>query len=319
MQLTWKAALFASLSGFFAASPGIFMFPKLSEAAAQQAVELQAAPLTIAGYHGFALRDGAFEMPNDGRAFVLGVPTNVTADVLRAHRLASNKFAFSLQPLLVRTEKRVLLFDTGAGRNFGTGAGHILSSLARARMRPEDITDVFISHGHGDHIGGLITPEGRLAFPNATVHISRAEWQWLRSMTNEKAKSDYFIGQHDELITAVTPKIATFDPDATLIPGLVKAVDIRGHSPGHSAYMIGSGRQSVLFVGDTMHHSITSVVHPEWLIAFDGDKPIAKESRIARERLWAQSGQRLYVGHFPYPGFGTIIRSGKGFVWHPLR
>ena len=60
------------------------------------------------------------------------------------------------------------LFDTGAGSNFGDIAGKLQGALAAAGEDPAKVTDIFISHAHGDHIGGLVTSAGALAFANAT-------------------------------------------------------------------------------------------------------------------------------------------------------
>ncbi len=104
-------------------------------------------------------------------------------------------------------------------------------------------------------------------------------------------------------------------PDAELIPGVVKAVDIKGHTPGHSGYLITSGADSLLYVGDSMHHFVVSVQKPEWTIAFDGDAPTARKSRAELIAASAANGQRIYAVHFPFPGIGKFEKQGEGFVW----
>ncbi|HEX6636207.1 MAG TPA: MBL fold metallo-hydrolase, partial [Steroidobacteraceae bacterium] len=211
-----------------------------------------------------------------------------------------------LDPLFVKTADRVLLFDTGAGGLFGPSTGKLPATLVEAGIDPEKVTDVFISHSHGDHVGGLASPEGRLAFPNATVHISRPEW-------------DHLSGQKDmaTLVAAIKPKVDAFAPGAELIPGVVKAVEIKGHTPGHSGYRITSGQASLLYVGDAMHHSVVSVQKPEWTISFDGDNATATSSRIALIDELAASGERVYAVHFPFPGIGKFEKRGEGAVWVP--
>src|ERR1700736_6399764 len=112
--------------------------------------------------------------------------------------------------------------------------------MAAAGENPAIATDIFISHAHGDHVGGLVTPAGTLAFPNATIHMSVPEWTWLSGMSAENGKN-VGISQVTALVAAIRTKVAPFEPGADLLPGIVKAVEIKGHTPGHSAYRIGSG------------------------------------------------------------------------------
>ena len=96
---------------------------------------------------------------------------------------------------------------------------------------------------------------------------------------------------------------------------VVKAVEIKGHTPGHSGYRITSGQDSLLYVGDSMHHSVVSVQKPDWTIAFDTDDATAKASRVALIKELAASGQRVYAVHFPFPGLGKFEQRGEGAVW----
>jgi glyoxylase-like metal-dependent hydrolase (beta-lactamase superfamily II) len=199
--------------------------------------------------------------PNDGKSFVVGQAPSEVAAVLKSGGAPTDHFEFSIQPLLVRSKSRVLLFDTGAGSNFGPIAGALPKSMQAAGVDPASVTDIFISHVHGDHIGGVLTPAGALAFPNAAIHISAPEWSYLSGMSADTARI-VGIAQLDVLLKTIKPKVVPFKPDAELIPGLVKAVEIKGHTPGHSGYLIGSGGNTLLYFGDTLHSFVVSVRDP---------------------------------------------------------
>jgi glyoxylase-like metal-dependent hydrolase (beta-lactamase superfamily II) len=261
-----------------------------------------------------ALRDGGIELPNDNKVFGVGRTPDEVAAVLSGAGLATDKLQLSIHPLLVRTADRALLFDTGAGANFGPGAGQLMASLGEAGIDAQSVTDIFISHVHGDHAGGLVNAEGKPAFPNAKIHMSRPEWDYLRGLTPEKAKGNG-IENHAALVAAIEPRLDAFAPGAELVPGVVKAVEIKGHTPGHSAYKIGSGQDSLLYVGDSMHHYVVSVQQPAWTCGFDGDGPTAAASRAALLAELASSGQRVFAVHFPFPGIGKIEKRGEGFAW----
>jgi glyoxylase-like metal-dependent hydrolase (beta-lactamase superfamily II) len=263
-----------------------------------------------------ALKDGALEAPNDGKSFVTGRPPSEVAAVLENGGAPADHFEFSIQPLLVKEGSRVLLFDTGAGSNFGGVGGELLASMKAARIDRASVTDIFISHVHGDHTGGLVTAAGALQFPNATIHISSPEWAYLSGMSAELG-ARMGLEHVDVLVKTIQPKVAPFEPGAELIPGVLKAVDIKGHTPGHSGYLIGSGANTLLYIGDSLHSYVVSVREPQWLTAFDADPASAAASRVSLVARVAASGQRLYAVHFPFPGVGKIVKRDGVDTWVP--
>lgn len=284
------------------------------EAERAPAADAAAAPATSPDVHAFkvgqldlmALRDGGMTgVPNDNKVLGVGQTPEAVAAVLTANDLPGDSFDLSIQPLLVRDGQRVVLIDAGAGASMGPTAGKLPASLRAAGLLPDQITDVLISHGHGDHLSGLVTGSGQLTFPNATIRMAAAEWAALQAQD-----------QLDALVTAITPKVQTFQPGATVTPSIT-AVAIEGHTPGHMGYQIASGQDRLLYIGDTMHHHVVSVQRPDWRIAFDGMPPLATASRQALLERAASENLRLYAVHFPYPGIGRIQRRDDGFAWVP--
>jgi glyoxylase-like metal-dependent hydrolase (beta-lactamase superfamily II) len=278
-------------------------------AAAAPAPEAPAASANVYAFKigelsALALSDGGFDMPNDNAVLGVGLKPEDVAAVLSANGLPTDKITLTVHPLLVKTADKVLLFDTGAGSLFGPTTGKLPASLAEAGIDPASVTDIFISHSHGDHVGGLVNAEGKLAFPNATIHMSRPEWEHM------SAQKDYA-----PFVAAMKPKVDAFTPGAELLAGTVKAVEIKGHTPGHSGYQITSGAESILYVGDSMHHYVVSVQKPEWTIAFDGDNATATASRVALIADLAARGQQVYAVHFPFPGVGKMEKRADGHVW----
>lgn len=253
-----------------------------------------------------ALKDGDIDAANDGKTFAVGQPTEAVAALLAAAGQPTDVLHLSIQPLLVRSGKRVLLFDTGAADASFARAGHLAASMREAGVAPPQVTDIFISHRHPDHTGGLLTRDGALAFPNATIHISAPEWEAL--------KKD---GGNAAMVAAITSKVQTFKPGATILPGVVTGVDVRGHTPGHSAYEITSGNEQLLYIGDVVHHFVISVQRPEWTVEYDEDAPRAQSTRRAELTRVAKGNLRVYAVHFPFPGLGHVKEQGDSFVWVP--
>ena len=281
-----------------------------------------AAPTTDASVKGFkigvfsamALADGGMTVPNDAKTIGIGHSSEEIAELLSAAGVSTTELSLDVHPLLVKAGDKVLLFDTGAGKNMGASVGKLHDSMKQAGVDPARVTDIFISHVHGDHVGGLVDANGALAFPNATIHLSKPEWEFLKAL-GEQGAAKVGINNYAAFVAAITPKIAAFAPGSDLIPGVVKAVEIKGHTPGHSGYRITSGADSVLYIGDTAHHYIVSVQKPDWTIAFDTDAPTAQASRKELIAQSAASGQRIYAVHFPFPGLGTFEKQGDGYVW----
>jgi glyoxylase-like metal-dependent hydrolase (beta-lactamase superfamily II) len=272
--------------------------PAIAPFAASAAVK----PFTIGVFQAAAVSDGDLSVPNDNKTVAINATKTDVDALLTANSLPTDVLHLSVQPLLVKTTDKVLLFDTGAAALFGPTLGKLPASLASVGVDPASVTDIFISHGHGDHVGGLVAAD-KLAFPNAAIHLQAAEWTWLKGQ-KEMAP----------LVAVIASKVVEFQPGADLIPG-VKAVDIKGHTPGHSGYLITSGDRSLLYIGDTAHHSVISVQQPDWTIAFDGDAPIAQASRKHIIETSAASGQRIYAVHFPFPGLGKFAKQGDKYVW----
>ena len=217
-------------------------------------------PFKIGALDAYALLDGDNPVPNDNQTFGVGQTPAAVAAVLAAANQPTDTMALSIHPLLVKDGDRTVLIDAGAGSAMGDKAGKLMASLASAGIDPAAITDVLISHSHPDHVGGLVKADGTLAFPNATIRMSQAEWTYLKANTQMAA-----------LVAAITPKVQAFAPGAEVAPG-IRSVALVGHTPGHTLYEITSGTEKLLYAGDTAHHFVVSLAHPEWAMGYDGDK-----------------------------------------------
>lgn len=263
--------------------------------------------LQIGNLEAYALEDGHLVLPNNGQLFGLGRPQSETADVLAAAGLPRDSIRLDIQCLLVKDGDHVILFDTGAADASYADAGRLPQSLALAGVQPAAVTDIFISHAHGDHVGGLITKAGALAFPAATIHLSAPEWAALQADTDEDSK---------RLVAAIAPKVTPFEPGAQVLP-IVKSVATQGHTPGHSSYEIGTETEKVFYLGDLAHHSVISVQHPAWSIQFDTDRQAAEAMRQQTLATLAANRSRVFAVHFPFPGVGHVVADGQALAWKP--
>ena len=196
----------------------------------------------------------------------------------------------------------------------GGASSAIAFALAEAGITPEAVTDVFISHLHSDHVGGLTDAQGNPMFPNAAIRISAPEWETLQNLDDRRA-AQLGLPNYKQVAMAIGPDAAPFQPGGEVLPGMVRAVEVKGHTPGHSAFRIGSGANSLLYIADSLHHHVISVQKPEWRIAFDVDAETGAASRASLLEELATTGQRIYAVHFPFPGIGRIEKRDEGYVW----
>jgi len=261
-----------------------------------------AASFTLGGFTIVSLRDALNVVPNDGSVFGKGIDPAAVAKVLQAAGAPTDQVTLGVDALLVEAPGRVVLIDTGLGPSV---AGQLPGSLAAAHVAPGAVTDVLVTHSHGDHVGGLLTADGALAFPHATIHMASAEWAFMRAHAGAA-----------KMVAAIAPQVRPFTPGDEVVPG-IRSVVLAGHTPGHSGYEIVSKGHRMIDIGDTAHSSIVSLARPDWAIGYDTDAVEGIAQRRAELAKLAARGEYVFAPHFPFPGVGRIIAAGDGFAWKP--
>jgi glyoxylase-like metal-dependent hydrolase (beta-lactamase superfamily II) len=273
----------------------------------------------------FRFKLGSFEVTNLLDGYVQGngphptfgnnQPAEVVQEYAKSQGLPPTKMENVYVNTLVNTGKELVLFDTGNAKGRLPTAGKLPELIVTAGYKPEQVDVVVITHGHPDHIGGLMN-EGKPVYPNARYVFSEAEFDYWKKGDNvpeaRKANRELFMQ-----VAAPFGEKATFiKGEAEVVPG-VRSLPAFGHSPGMMAFHIESDGQRLLNWADVANHYVMAIQRPEWHVAFDHDKEMGAATR---KRVFDMvSADRLAVVgyHMPFPSVGFVEKSGTSFRWVP--
>jgi glyoxylase-like metal-dependent hydrolase (beta-lactamase superfamily II) len=233
----------------------------------------------------------------------------------------------SFNGFLINTGSKLVLIDTGADTLMGPDNGHLLANLRAAGYQPEQVDEVYLTHFHGDHVGGLLAG-GERAFPNAVVRAdSREAKYWLDAQAMSAAPQDA-RGQFEAAASHIKPYIASgqFKPfgvadggerGVELVPG-IRARATPGHTPGHTSYVVESRGETLLVLGDLVHVAAVQLPKPAAGIRFDTDSAAAIAQRASIFAEAARRGYWVAGAHLSFPGIGHLRHAGSGYVWMPI-
>jgi glyoxylase-like metal-dependent hydrolase (beta-lactamase superfamily II) len=264
-----------------------------------------------------ALSDGTVDLPMD--TLLKGLSKEKIDEILAKNHLKS-PLETSVNSFLINTGSKLVLVDTGAGTNFGPTLDKLLVNLKASGYQPEQVDEIYITHMHPDHIGGLIA-DGKIAFPNAVVRADKRESDyWLSDANADKAPAE-MKGMFQAAKADLTPYVAAgkykpFTGNSDLIPG-VKAVSSIGHTPGHTTYVVESQGQKLVLIGDLIHVGAVQFPDPSVVIGFDSDSKSAAAEREKQFTDAVKGGYLLGAAHLSFPGIGYLAQDGKGYRFLP--
>ena len=198
-----------------------------------------------------------------------------------------NGIPSSMSTFLVKTADATILFDTGKGLKNSC----LTSRLQSLGIAPADIKYIYLTHFHGDHIGGMLKGDS-VIFPNAQVYAAKMEYDGWMVMPDDAKE------QAERVMSAYKDRLHLFEFGDTL-PGNVVAMKAVGHTPGHTVYQTGK----LLIIGDLIHGAALQMVNPEICASFDMDKKAAIESRKSFLNYAKENGLTRAGMHLPAPAF----------------
>ena len=277
---------------------------------------------------------GDFEITNllDGKATRDGLHPSFGPEqsaeaaqaLCRANAIDAKRYVHPFIPTLVNTGNELILFDTGNGslpRDYPQLRGRIsegglIGAMAQAGYKPSDVDVVVITHGHPDHIGGLVDG-GKPVFPNARYVFGAAEFDFWKRGENVREARKFNLQLFQKLALPLEDRSRFIKPGDEVAAG-VRAVDAAGHSPGMLAYHVESKGKRFMIWADTCVHYVMAIQRPDWHLDVDDDKD---KAAATRKRMLAMAADyRLFVTayHMPFPGIGMIEKTAGSYRWLPV-
>jgi glyoxylase-like metal-dependent hydrolase (beta-lactamase superfamily II) len=149
--------------------------------------------------------------------------------------------------------------------------------------------------------------DGRKVFPNAQIRLSSEEHAFWLDKDNlvkfpERQANFDLAGK---TLTVYGSAVSVFEFGSELVPGLT-TVDARGHTAGHTAYLLDIGEEKIFFWGDLIHAAALQFPRPDLSPRYDMNPVAAAETRLKFLEQVTRDGLIVAGAHLPFPGLGRV-------------
>jgi glyoxylase-like metal-dependent hydrolase (beta-lactamase superfamily II) len=238
-----------------------------------------------------------------------------------------NRIAMTCRVLLIESAERKILVDAGIGDKEGDkftdlyavdfSRNTLLASLTKRGIKPDDITDVIITHLHFDHVGGCTRYEGKTAvptFPLARHYVQKEQFAHALN-PSEKDRASYFPYNFRPLQEAGLLELV--EGNVELFAG-IDVIVVNGHTPAMQTVRVRDDKQTVWYAADLLPMSahvplpyimgydcwplttleekktlLPQVVDEEWIVVYEHDPLVAASKIVRHEKAYFTRGDPI--------------------------
>jgi len=254
----------------------------------------------------------------DGGAMFGVVPKTMWQRVMPADE--NNLCNWAIRSMLIDTGTRVILVDNGYGDKqdekffryvYLNGGDGLIGGLAKAGYKPEDVTDMVLTHLHSDHCGGGVKRGSggtgyELVFPNAEYIVSRRQWEWAINPNIREA--DAYL-EENLLPMRDSGRLRLIDGPMQLCEGVELRI-VSGHTPGQIIPVVDFNGRKVVFTADLIPSS--AHIPLLWNMSYEIDPllTIAEKTALLEEAV--DNDYVLMFQHDLETECCTVERTPKG-------
>ncbi len=234
---------------------------------------------------------------------------------------AKNRITLTTRHLVLVSDSKKILVDTGSGKDWNEKFSKIyridhtthdlFPALESIGLKPDEITDVILTHLHFDHTGGSVILDNDKfvpAFPNATYHLQKKQYEWGLDPSKKDGASfikDRFVPLYDEGILKLYDEETEYDD-------YIKFILVNGHTFSQQLVKVSDGSETLLYCADLI--PLYTHINLPYIMSYDLQplKTLEEKSRILRQAV--EENWKLFFEHDPELAAITVDKTDRGFA-----
>jgi glyoxylase-like metal-dependent hydrolase (beta-lactamase superfamily II) len=263
--------------------------------------------------------DGHFFLPT-GFLVTPDAPHAEREGALKAAGQSGDQLQLVNTVAVIRSRSDVVLVDTGTGSRHQPTAGKLAENLKAVGIAPAAVTKIVLTHGHPDHLWGVLDANDSPIYPNASYLVSAVEWNlWTDPDVMRKLPAvlanDRIINGAKNHFSRIKDKTRTVRDGDEVVSG-VQVIDTPGHTQGHISVEL-AGEDGLVIVADALTHDVISFQHPSWRVPVDHEPDRGVSTRLRLLDRLVIDKRRLIGAHLPFPGTGFVERKDGAYRFVP--